>query len=76
MIQVIGLQGGSLLGVAYKFPRRMSFSSAASGAMPGVAPTFSSVNDGGKSESHSNFQLYRCLQISFHQLVNKFFCGF
>jgi hypothetical protein len=63
LIQVIGLQGGALLGVAYKFPRRLSFPSATSGGIPGVAPEFSSVDDNLKSESPSNFQLYRYMQI-------------
>lgn len=65
---VIGLQGGALLGVAYKFPRRMSFSNAASASavsaaqaasFSGVAPTFASMDDAsGRGEAPSNFQLY------------------
>lgn len=68
---VIGLQGGALLGVAYKFPRRMSFSNAAAASavsaahaasLSGVSPTFSSMEEGGflggKGETPSNFQLY------------------
>ncbi|KAH7286232.1 hypothetical protein KP509_33G065100 [Ceratopteris richardii] len=65
---VMGLQGGSLLGVAYKFPPRMSFSTAAaasaasgvqSASFSGLAPTFSSMDDSsGKGENPSNFQLY------------------
>lgn len=68
---VIGLHGGALLGVAYKFPRRMSFSTAAAASavsaaqaasLSGVAPTFSGLEDGGlygsKGEAPPNFQLY------------------
>lgn len=62
---VIGLQGGALLGVAYKFPRRMSFSNAAAASavqassFSGVLPTFASMDDAsGRGETPSNFQLY------------------
>jgi hypothetical protein len=69
LIQVIGLQGGALLGVAYKFPRRLSFPSATSVGISGVAPE---LDDNTKAESPSNFQLYRYMQIFCNSLDDRF----
>jgi hypothetical protein len=55
--------------VAYKFPRRLSFPSATSVGIPGVAPEF---DENTKAESPSNFQLYRYMQICCDRLDDRF----
>jgi hypothetical protein len=54
IVQVIGLQGGALLGVTYKMPRRASTAT--------LGPSGSSLDDpsviGKGTEAPANFQLY------------------
>lgn len=62
LYQVIGLQGGALLGVAYKMPRRTStVNLGLSAAATGSSGTFedSTVTPTKVTEAPSNFQLYR-----------------
>ncbi len=64
IVQVIGLQGGALLGVTYKMPRRASTAT--------LGPSGSSLDDpsviGKGTEAPANFQLYRWCIVLLHSL--------
>lgn len=66
--QVTGLQGGALLGVAYKMPRRTSTTNLGlSAAATGSSGTLedATVASTKITEAPSNFQLYRYIPTDF-----------
>ncbi len=69
-VQVIGLQGGALLGVTYKMPRRASSAT--------LGPSGSSLDDpsvitGKGTEAPANFQLYRWCIVLLHSFLRFLF---
>lgn len=60
-LQVVGLQGGALLGVTYKMPRRQSTTNMGLSAAAGTIDYSDdpSISTGKTTEAPANFQLYR-----------------